>query len=175
MDKSPCRSEKSMKSNLSYNHPSLSSFYKGPISSDQKMNTASFTRARDNCQNETASAGHLVSHGPISHHQNISFTDNLIAENLELQENICKRHIYQKWLKQRYFDSLRLRVMQQILLKDLHCRILHKKATYTKFICFLSLKRQLVVKMHQQRLLCTMSNSLKANAFRALIHNAITE
>ena len=88
-DRSPSRSEKSMKSN----HPSLSSFYKAPISSDQKMNTASFTRARDDYQNETASANqisthHLVSHGPISHYQNISFTDNLIAENLELQENM---------------------------------------------------------------------------------------
>jgi hypothetical protein len=171
MDRSPSRSEKSMMSN----HPTLSSFYKAPISPDQKMNTASFTRARDNYRNETTNADHLVNHRPISHYQNISFTDNLIAENLELQENICKRHIYQKWLKQRYFDLLRLRVMQQILLKDLQYRLLHKKATYTKFICFLSLKRQLVVKMHQKRLLCTISNSLKANAFKALIQNAITE
>ena len=73
-----------------------------------------------------------------------------LLQRLELQGSLCRSRVYNWFLMRRTLHTLRVRVMQQLLLKDLASRVGRRTRSYLESLSFLILKRNLL-HVHQVR------------------------
>jgi len=67
--------------------------------------------------------------------------------SLEMKKTVDQEdtEVFKRFLKARMFRQLRIKVAQQILVKDLHSRIKQRQSTFNKQVTFLTLKRHLII------------------------------